>query len=194
MKKQDDKKRTWKDPSTPVRKGPSASCKCSLESCYLANSNVKKVLLHRRFWMREVKRSNKILPQILSPSQRKVRCNSAFSQAVPPLTTTPAFFFFPLNVILSLILQTLGADVWKVPMLFLSHNWWVCSSLWLRTTLKAWIHQAQRNWRLPRELLTAQCRATHEDTVNSLPWLQHKNFLVQRDHNKEGSSKNVWKN
>lgn len=133
-----------------------------LESCYLANSNVKKVLLHRRFWMGKVKRSNKILPQILSPSQRKVRCNSTFSKAMPPLTITPAFFFFPLNVILSLILQASKSRCVEG------------SSLSLRTTLKTQIHQAQRNWRLPRELLTAQCKATHEDTVNSLPWMQHK--------------------
>lgn len=75
-----------------------------------------------------------------------------------------------------------------------SFSWLVCSSLLLRTILKKQIHQAQRNWSLPRQLLTAQCKATHEDTVNSLPWVQHKNFLVQRNHNKEGGSKNVWKN
>lgn len=76
-----------------------------------------------------------------------------------------------------------------------SFSWlMVCSSLSLRTTLKTLIHQAQRNWSLPRQLLTAQCKATHEDTVNSLPWVQHRNFPVQRNHNKEGSSKNVWKN
>lgn len=76
-----------------------------------------------------------------------------------------------------------------------SFSWlMVCSSLSLRTTLKTQIHQAQRNWRLPRELLTAQCKVTHEDTVTLLPWVQHKNFLVQRNHNKEGGSKNVWKN
>lgn len=40
-----------------------------------------------------------------------------------------------------------------------SFSWlMVCSPLSLRTTLKTQIHQAQRNWSLPRELLTAQCK------------------------------------
>lgn len=121
--KQDAKKRTWEDPSTPVRREPFASCKCSLESWYLANWNVEKVLLHRRFWMGKVKKSNKILTQILSLSQRKLRCNSTFSRQWLSLQLL-LHFLFPTQCHLSLVLQTLGADVWKVPMLFLSHDWW----------------------------------------------------------------------
>lgn len=84
---------------------------------------VNEVLLNRRFWVENVRRSNKIWTQRPSPSKGNMRQHtlSAARWWWPPpgsqLWTAPASVFFPLNLILSSILSTLWEDVGKMPTL-----------------------------------------------------------------------------